>query len=102
MVGIAGNPLDGRLLAGGTPLGPPAGTSLYLTDLVFSNPNDTATGDLRLERSGKPLLVLALQNFRDLDFHFVTPIVVADGQTLAIVCPDGCAGASLYYSGYLR
>ena len=95
-------PTDGRLLAGSAPLSPAAGMTLYLTDLVFSNPSDTATGELRLERSGQPLLVLQLQNFRDLDFHFVTPIVVASDQQLAIVCAPGCPGAALYYSGFQR
>jgi len=75
---------------------------LYLTDLVFSNPSDTSAGELRLERSGQALLVLELKNFRDLDYHFVTPIVVNDGQQLQLVCPSGCDGAALYYSGYQR
>jgi hypothetical protein len=97
-----GTPSDGRLLAGGTPLSPPAGMSLFLTDLVFSNPSDTAAGEIRLERSGQPLLVLELKNFRDLDFHFVTPIVVADGQALSLVCAAACPGAAVYYSGYVR
>jgi hypothetical protein len=98
----AASPTDGRLVAGAGPLAPSAGMSLYLTDLVFSNPSDTATGELRLERSGQPLLVLQLQNFRDLDFHFVTPIVVGPGQELALICPAGCPGAALYYSGFQR
>jgi len=76
--------------------------SLFLTDLVFSNPNDSATGEIRLERSGQPLLVLDLRNFRDLDFHFVTPIVVGPGQQLNLVCPGGCTGAAVYYSGFQR
>jgi hypothetical protein len=98
-----GTPTDGRLTAGKT-LSPPAGMTLYLTDLVFNNPSDTATGQIRLERSGQALLVLQLQNFRNLDYHFVTPIVTADSQQLKLVCPDpgGCPGASLYYSGYQR
>jgi hypothetical protein len=95
-------PTDGRLVAGSGPLAPTAGKTLYLTDLVFSNADDLATGELRLERSGQPLLVLELQNFRDLDFHFVTPIVVKPDQELAIVCPAGCAEAALYYSGFER
>ena len=97
-----GTPADGRLVAGGGPLSPPAGMTLYLTDLVFSNPSDTASGEIRLERSGAALLVLELKNFRDLDFHFVTPIVVADGQTLSLVCAAACPGAALYYSGYVH
>ena len=48
--------------------------------------------------------MLRLENFRDLDFHFVTPIVVASGQSLGIGCddPNACSGASVYYSGYSR
>ena len=95
-----GAPTDGRLLAGGTPLKPASGMTLFITDLVFSNPSDTATGDISLERSWQPLLVLKLENFRDLDYHFVTPIVVADGQQLTLVCSTTCTGAALYYSGY--
>jgi hypothetical protein len=95
-------PTDGRLVAGDPPVKPASGMTLYLTDLVFSNPSDTATGEIRLDRSGQPLLVLRLENFRDLDFHFVTPIVVADGQEIALVCPSTCTGAALYYSGFQR
>ena len=95
-------PTDGRLVVPAAPLAPPPGQSLFLTDLVFSNPSNTAVGEIRLARSGEALLVLQLENFRDLDFHFVTPIVVASGQDLALVCPTGCDGAALYYSGYLR
>lgn len=95
-------PSDGRLVAGGAPVPPPAGLSLYITDLVFSNPDPAATGEIRLERSGQPLLVLRLENFRDIDFHFVTPIVVGDGQAVGIVCPTGCPGAAVYYSGFTR
>lgn len=95
-------PSDGRLVAGAAPLAPPSGKTLYLTDLVFSNADDDAVGEIRMERSGEALLVLQLKNFRDLDFHFVTPIVVASGEELTLVCPTGCDGAALYYSGYLQ
>jgi len=99
-----GLPTDGRIVFGGASLQVPNGKTVFVTDLVFSNPSDTATGDLRLERSGQPLLVLRLENFRDLDYHFVTPIVVASGQSLGIGCDDAnaCAGTSVYYSGYTR
>lgn len=98
----AGVPTDGRLSAGGAPLVVEAGKTLYLTDLVFSNPSDTAVGDISLERSGQPLLILQLQNFRDLDFHFVTPIVVPESGQLTLTCSSGCPGAAVYYSGYQR
>jgi len=100
--GGGGVPTDGRLLAGGAPLVVEAGKTLYITDLVFSNPSDTAIGDISLQRSGQPLLILRLENFRDLDFHFVTPIVVPSGGQLTLDCPSGCPGAAVYYSGYQR
>lgn len=95
-------PADGRLVDGAAPLAPAAGKTLYLTDLVFSNPDSIASGEIWLERSTQQLIVLRLQNFRDLDYHFVTPIVVAPGQELRLVCPNGCAGAAMFYSGYQR
>jgi len=90
------------MLAGAPAVKPTAGMTLYLTDLVFSNPNDSLTGEIRLERSGTPLIVLRLEYFRDLDLHFVTPIVVGPTQEIALVCPTGCANAALFYSGFER
>ena len=82
---------------------PATGRTLYITDLVFSNPN-ASTGALRLRRSGQDLMVLRLENFRDLDFHFVSPIVVGPGQQLRLACENGScdAAAGLYFSGYER
>jgi hypothetical protein len=107
-----GQPTDGLISFGGQSLHVPTGKTLYITDFVFSNPSDTATGSLRLQRSttaGSPedMLILQLQDFRSLDYHFVTPIVVAAGESLNLVCddPSQCSGppaASVYYSGYLR
>jgi hypothetical protein len=99
-----GQPTDGRIVFGGASLQVPAGKTVFITDLVFSNPSDTAVGELRLERSGQALLALRLENFRDLDFHFVTPIVIAAGQSMGIGCddPGACAGTSVYFSGYTR
>lgn len=102
-------PIDGRLDTTTNALTPTAGT-LSITDLVFSNPTG-ASGDLTLERrttSGTTqLLVLRLENFRDLDFHFVTPITVRAGETLALVAnctptaPVACTPA-VFYSGYVQ
>lgn len=99
VVGL-GQLTDGRIQAGGTPLVIDPGKTLFITDLVFSNPSDTQAGDLALSRSGQPLLNLRLENFRDLDFHFVTPIAVLAGQQLSLDC-GGCT-AAVYYSGYQR
>ena len=97
-----GDAISRRIAFGDQPLTVPAGRTVFLTDLVFSNPSATAVGELRLERSGEALLVLRLENFRDLDFHFVTPIVITAGQQLGLVCPDTCPGAAFYFSGYQR
>ncbi len=94
-------PRDGRLVANSGSVTPADGRTLNITDLVFSNP-DGSTGALRLQRAGQDLMVLRLENFRDLDFHFVTPIVVGDGQKLSLVCEGPCENAGLYYSGYER
>ncbi len=98
-------PRDGRVPVNSDPITPTDGRTLYITDLVFSNPNG-ASGALRLRRSGQDLMVLRLENFRDLDFHFVSPIVVGPGQQLRLACeadPGPCDGtAGLYFSGYER
>jgi hypothetical protein len=83
-------------------VGPSDDRTLFLTDLVFSNPEGTS-GTLRLRRSGQDLFVLNLDNFRDLDFHFVTPIGVGTDQNLRLVCDGACAGPpAVYFSGFER
>jgi len=88
----------------------PDGGGLAVTDLVFENPNGNS-GTLYLVRreANKPdqvLMTLRLENFRDLDFHFVTPIVFKEKQTMALSCGPDPAGsrcdASAYYSGYFK
>jgi hypothetical protein len=100
----AGSPIDGRLTADSPPFTPDG--TLFITDLVFSNPNGRQ-GLLILQRDGTELMELRLENFRDLDFHFVTPIVVPDGSSLVmnLTCIGAGAGScdpAVLYSGYLR
>lgn len=59
------------------------GQVFRLTDVVLQNPEGD-TGRLEVQRDGAPLLSLALQNFRDIDYHFVAPIVFTEGQTLQL------------------
>jgi hypothetical protein len=85
---------------------PPA-TTLSITDIVFQDPESspgTSKGTVTLERDGVALLVENLDNFRDLDYHFVTPITLNAGQTLSMVtnCPSGCPAVSIYVDGYQR
>ena len=108
---LGGTPTSDRILAGGPGPTVAEGQTLFITDLVFSNPSETATGELQLTRGGKALMVLRLENFRDLDFHFVTPISVHAGETLTLVAtctpptapapPPDCTPA-VFYSGYVE
>jgi uncharacterized membrane protein YgcG len=77
----------------------PKDKQLEITDVVFGNPDGT-TGKLTLRRDNSPLLVQQLANFRDLDFHFVTPIVVPGEQALVLDC-SGSASAAVLVSGHL-
>lgn len=97
-----GNPVDGRLDVATTSYAPPG--TLFVTDLVFSNPNG-ALGAVVVLRGGTPLLQLRLDNFRDYDLHFVTPIVIAAGETLnlSLSCTSGgSCDPAVFYSGYIR
>ena len=61
----------------------PQGSSLYVTDLVFSNPQgDFGRASVLLD--DEPLFEVALENFRDLDYHFVTPITAKSGQLIEL------------------
>src|SRR5450432_88544 len=93
-------PTDGRLTPT-TPITIGAGRTLHLTDLILGNP-DGASGSLDLVRDGAILIDVRLENFRDLDYHFVTPIVVQAGETLQLnaSCAPGCS-PSLFYSGFV-
>ena len=96
-----GNPVDGRLRQNDTIT--TTGT-LFITDLVFSNPNGRE-GAIVLQRDGTALFELRLENFRDLDFHFVTPIILTADSTLSlsVTCTsDGPCDPAVLYSGYLR
>jgi len=100
---VAGTPRDGRLAVDGS--SPPSVTfdaPFYLTDLVFANPNGRA-GTLLLVRDSFVLVTLRLENFRDLDYHYVTPIVIQKGQVLAVKlsCSAGTCDPSVYFSGFL-
>jgi hypothetical protein len=80
----------------------PDGRNLELTDLVLQNPEGD-TGVLRVTAGDETLFVVRLENFRDVDYHFVVPIVVGPGKklTLAVQCqnPDPakrCSPAALF------
>jgi hypothetical protein len=97
-------------LVGSSGLTIPADGGLSVTDLVFENPNGL-TGDLKLQRFNaktnrdEVLLQLKLDNFRDLDFHFITPLTFQKNDKIELTCtpPEGTTcDASVYYSGYFK
>jgi hypothetical protein len=86
----------------------PAGKQLLVTDVVFEN-SAGDTGTFQVKRGGDVVFDEGLNNFRDLDFHFVTPIVVDPGQslTIAVACettvkPGSPCTASAYFGGVNR
>jgi hypothetical protein len=107
---FAGTPVDGRLTANSATASTqavPTGSVFYVTDLVFENPNGLS-GPAQLVRTGLVIASLRLENYRDLDYHFVTPIVVKSGQklTFSATCTTGgnapvspCT-PSVYFSGF--
>jgi hypothetical protein len=106
--GLRGTPVDGRLTTTGSGTDAytvPAGKVLQMTDIVLENMPSDDKGTLTVSRSGTVLLNVALENFRDLDYHFVAPIIFTAGQQLQITsnvtaCTTICQPA-IYYSGYL-
>ncbi|MGD0863352.1 MAG: hypothetical protein ABSA21_11430 [Candidatus Limnocylindrales bacterium] len=102
---FAGTPLNGRLIANGkSTTGPVAsGKVLYITDLVFENPNGlSGSATLQLSK-GLVIAYLQLENYRDLDYHYVTPIVIKSGDALTFTAnctPTLPCNPSVFYSGF--
>jgi hypothetical protein len=100
--GPLGRAVDGRLEA--TPESQtaffvvPEGKVLSITDIFLQNPEGDS-GTLRIQRDDKRLIVVRLDNFRDLDYHFASPLVFTAGQkfTLDVVCqnPPGASDGTL-------
>lgn len=97
-----------------TALQVPAGHTFQLTDIVVQNPQGDAGTLVVSSGRNTPVLRLALENFRDSDYHFVTPILVpARGKvTMTVDCrkvgkpvnaptPSRCA-ESLFLGGTMR
>jgi hypothetical protein len=111
--GLKGTPVDGRLQSKLTGTGSdiisftvPAGKTLQLTDIVLENQPNDDKGLVNVQRNGQVLLSVALENFRDLDYHFVAPILFQAGQQLQIASSVTACSATcqpgMYYSGYLE
>ena len=80
----------------------PKGRSLQITDLLVEN-SAGAAGNLTLARNGTPMMQWAMANFRDLDYHWITPTVFGPGSQVQMVV-SGCTGActpAIYTAGHL-
>ena len=110
-----GTPYDGRLEITSDPQTAsytvPDGKVFSLTDIFLQNPQGDS-GLLRIQRGKTTILSLRLENFRDLDYHFVSPLVFNSGQilTLAVDCknpasppaaPASCTPAATF-NGFVR
>ncbi|MBQ1076347.1 hypothetical protein KBX06_24775 [Micromonospora sp. C31] len=84
---------------------PAARKVLWVTDIVLQNPHGDA-GVLQVRRGDTVLLETGLNNFRDLDYHFVQPLKFSAGQpvTVAVRCTNPgntpCTPAA-YFAGQL-
>jgi hypothetical protein len=78
-----------------------------LTDVVLQNPRGDA-GLIRIKRGEAILLESALENFRDLDFHFVAPYAFKAKEPLVVevVCanvePSGPCKAAATLAGFIK
>jgi hypothetical protein len=97
--------VNGSLLAAGNGTQSytvPVGKNLEISDLLVQN----AAGDsgvVALAQGDRILMQWSLANFRDLDYHWITPIVIGPGVALQLQtsgCTDTCT-PGLYYAGAL-
>jgi len=110
-----GTPLDFRLVASAAPAAPPgtanfpidADNEFSLTDVLLQNPNGDS-GRLAIMRDDQILYESALENFRDLDFHFVSPYEFAPGDRIVLQVTCDVAGkgatcsAAASFAGFVR
>ncbi len=83
---VAADPgLDDEASAGAMP----ADTTFAMTDVILQNPGGDV-GLIRVMIDDDVVLESALESFRDLDFHFVSPYIVQAGQELRVelACAD--------------
>ncbi len=78
----------------------PNGKTLEITDLVVQNAAGD-TGTVSLNRGGTVLIQWSMADFRDLDYHWITPITMTSGEQLNLVtsgCTDACT-PGVYFAG---
>jgi hypothetical protein len=103
--------VDGRVTLDAPPAGtdrqsftPPPKRTLWISDLVLQNP-EGADGVVRIQRDNEVLLVFGLQNFRDLDYHFIQPASFTNEKPFVVTvrCTNqpaaGRCTPSVYFTG---
>ncbi len=103
-----GDPFDTVLTPGAGLYVVPEATTLSVTDVVLQNPQ-ADSGVLRIKRgTTETLFTLRLENFRDLDYHFLAPLVFpAESEvrfevTCENVAPKPACTTALYLGGFLK
>jgi hypothetical protein len=106
-VTTAGSPVNTSLTVSGNnstvSYAVPKGKALEVTDILLQN-SAGASGDVYLQDSGKVLMSWALADFRDLDYHWITPVYFRPDSKLQLTVKD-CTGAcepSLYFAGNMK
>jgi hypothetical protein len=72
----------------------PFSSTFAVTDMVLQNPNGD-TGFVQIKRDGNIIMQSALENFRDLDLHFVAPYMYNPGSTLVMTIACTTPGPTL-------
>ena len=104
-----GSPVEGRLAVQCPPtcsssVKAASKQTLSVTDLILQNPEGDS-GTLTIAVNGKTALVSRLDNFRDLDYHFIAPLTLSpgDSMTITVQCQNkgkkACTDA-VFYSGF--
>jgi hypothetical protein len=104
-----GSPLEGRLAVKCPPTCSAATKAapkqtLSVTDLVLENPEGDS-GTLTVSVNGNTALVSRMDNWRDLDYHFIAPLTLKPGQsmTITVECQNkgkkACT-AAVFFSGF--
>lgn len=66
--------------------------TLDVSDVLLENPAGN-NGTMNIQSGSSPLFEFALADFRDLDYHFVQPLVFTKAQPLEVVV--SCASGSV-------
>ncbi len=80
----------------------PAGRTLQVTDMLIQNAGGD-NGTLTFSRNGTVLMQWSMADFRDLDYHWVSPTVFNSGDKM-VMTVSGCSAAchpGVYYAGNL-